>query len=182
MAVSEPRVVTIGHSTRPLEAFLELLRSHGVTVLVDVRIAPGSRRYPHFGKDTLGPALAAHGIRYIHASDLGGRRRGRPDSRHVGWRNASFRAYADHMGRPEFRRALEEVIALAREETVALMCAEAVPWRCHRQLIADALLARGVPVMHVVGPGQSQPHTLTSFARVEDGQVVYDRVGGLFQD
>ena len=176
------RVVTVGHSTRPLEEFLALLRSSGATVLVDVRIAPGSRRHPQFGKDALAASLATAGIRYVHAADLGGRRQGRADSRHVGWRNAGFRAYADHMESPAFQRALEALIAAARSETVAVMCAEAVPWRCHRQLIADALLARGLPVVHALDPGESRPHTLTPFARVEDGQVVYDRTGGLFDN
>ncbi|HXF81201.1 MAG TPA: DUF488 domain-containing protein [bacterium] len=180
MAAGPPRVVTVGHSTRSLEEFLALLREAGVTVLVDVRIAPGSRRHPHFCQDALAAALAAVGIRYEHEPDLGGRRRIRPDSPHVGWRTPGFRAYADHMDSESFRRALDRVIALARTGTVALMCAEALPWRCHRQLIADALLARGVPVMHLLGPGERRPHALPPFARVEGDRLVYDRVGDLF--
>lgn len=174
------RVVTVGHSTRSLEEFLALLRSSGVAVLVDVRIAPGSRRHPQFGKDALAASLAAAGIRYVHVADLGGRRQGRADSRHVGWRNASFRAYADHMESPAFQEAIASVIATARSQTVALMCAEAVPWRCHRQLIADALVAHGLEVVHVIGPGESRPHALTPFARLEDGRIIYDRTDGLF--
>lgn len=180
MADGEPRVITIGHSTRSLGEFLDLLRVAGVSVLVDVRIAPGSRRHPQFGKDALAAALAAAGIRYVHAPDLGGRRQGRADSPHVGWRNASFRAYADHMESPAFQEAIASVIATARSQTVALMCAEAVPWRCHRQLIADALVAHGLEVVHVIGPGESRPHALTPFARLEDGRIIYDRTDGLF--
>lgn len=175
-------VVTIGHSTRSLEELLELLRSFRVTRLIDVRSAPGSRRHPHFGKDPLAHALAGAGIAYVHAKDLGGRRSSVPGSPHVGWRNESFRGYADHMDTPVFRQALDEVIAFAAAETIALMCAEAVPWRCHRQLIADALVARGIEVTHILGPGRSQPHRLTPFARLDGTRVVYDTRGGLFED
>ncbi|MDQ7842609.1 MAG: DUF488 domain-containing protein [Armatimonadota bacterium] len=169
------RVATVGHSTRTLDAFLELLRAQGVTCLVDVRVAPGSRRHPHFAREALARALEASGIRYLHIKDLGGWRRPRPDSPHIGWRSEGFRGYADHMETPAFGRALDEVIALAASETVALMCAEAAPWRCHRQLIADALVARGVEVMHLLGPDQVRRHALTSFARLEGTRVIYDR-------
>ena len=169
------RVVTIGHSTRPLEEFLALLRGAGVRRLVDVRIAPGSRRHPRFGREALARALAEAGIAYQHAKDLGGRRRPIPGSPHTAWRTEGFRGYADHMDTPAFQRALDDLIAASRTETVAVMCAEAVPWRCHRQLIADALLARGVAVAHILGPGSAQPHTLTPFARVEGTRVIYDR-------
>jgi len=169
------RVATIGHSTRSLEEFLDLLRAHGVTCLIDVRVAPGSRRHPHFTRDALAAALERSGITYIHMRDLGGWRRPRSDSPHVGWRSEGFRGYADHMDGPAFGKALDDVIARAAAETVVLMCAEAVPWRCHRQLIADALIARGVAVTHILGPGQAQPHTLTPFARLQGTRVVYDR-------
>jgi len=158
-----------------LTAFLDLLRAHGVTCLVDVRIAPLSRRHPHFARDALARALEASGIRYIHMKDLGGWRRPRSDSPHTAWRSEGFRGYADHMETPAFGRALDEVIALAASETVALMCAEAAPWRCHRQLIADALVARGVAVTHLLGPDQVRRHTLTPFARLEGNRVIYDR-------
>lgn len=179
--VRAPRVFTIGHSTRPRGEFIALLRSFGVTVLLDIRIAPGSRRHPHFAGEALARSLAEFGIRYVHRKDLGGRRRPRPDSPHVGWRNESFRGYADHMESEAFRQALDEVVEHARSETIALMCAEAVPWRCHRQLIADALRARGIEVVHILGPGQAQRHRLSPFARLEGSRVIYDVVGDLFQ-
>lgn len=179
--VRAPRVFTIGHSTRPLGEFIGLLRSFGVTVLVDIRIAPGSRRHPHFAGEALARSLAEFGIQYVHRKDLGGRRRPRPASPHVGWRNESFRGYADHMESEAFRRALDQVVEHAWTETVALMCAEAVPWRCHRQLVADVLTARSVDVIHILGPGQSQQHALSPFARLEGSRVIYDVAGDLFQ-
>lgn len=179
--VRAPRVFTIGHSTRPIGEFIALLRSFGATRLVDIRIAPGSRRHPHFAGDALAQSLADAGILYVHRKDLGGRRRPRPDSPHVGWRNEGFRGYADHMESEAFRRALDEVVEHARTETIALMCAEAVPWRCHRQLVADALTVRGVEVIHILGPGESQEHVLPPFARPDGGRVIYDAVGELFQ-
>jgi len=173
------RIFTIGHSTRPLEAFLGLLRAFGITLLVDIRIAPSSRRHPQFGADALARALAGAGVGYLHLRALGGHRRPRPDSPHVGWRSGGFRGYADHMETAAFRAALQEVVARAAQETVALMCAEAVPWRCHRQLVADALVARGIDVVHILGPGQAPSHTLTPFARLEGTRVVYDAIGDL---
>jgi len=168
-----PTVLTIGHSTRPIEDFLELLRAHGVTVLADVRIAPGSRRHPQFDKAALAEALAAAGIGYRHLPDLGGRRLPRPDSANAGWRNEGFRGYADYMQTPEFAAALQALIGLIDTDRVVLMCAEAVPWRCHRSLIADALVARGGAVEHIIGPGRRSPHALTAWARVEGGRVTY---------
>jgi len=179
--VRAPSVFTIGHSTRRIGAFVALLRSFGVTRLVDIRIAPGSRRHPHFAGEALARSLAEAGIQYVHNKDLGGRRKPRPDSPHVGWRNDSFRGYADHMESEAFRHALDEVVEHARSETIALMCAEVVPWRCHRQLVADALTARSVDVIHILGPGQSQQHALSPFARLEGSRVIYDVVGDLFQ-
>jgi uncharacterized protein (DUF488 family) len=167
-------VSTVGHSTRTGEAFLALLAAHQIAVVVDVRRFPGSRRYPHFAREALAAALAARLIDYRHAPDLGGRRRARPDSPHTGWRAAGFRGYADHMETAEFQAALDGVISLGAERRVALMCAEAVPWRCHRQLIADALVARGVPVHHILGLDRADPHVPPSFARFEpSGRVVY---------
>ena len=170
---------TVGHSTRTLEEFLSLLAAHGIRELVDVRRFPGSRRYPHFGRDALSAALAAAGIGYAHEVELGGRREGAaPESPNRAWRSASFRAYADHMASPEFRDGLERLLGLASERATAVMCAEAVPWRCHRQLIADAALARGWRVLHVLSPERADPHTLNPHARVRsDGSVVYPAEG-----
>jgi uncharacterized protein (DUF488 family) len=166
-------ILTIGHSTHPLEEFIALLRAHGVTLLADVRTVPRSRRNPQFNRETLPTALAAAGIGYRHLPGLGGLRRPRPDSMNLAWENEGFRGFADYMGTPEFEAALGELLELARRERVAIMCAEAVPWRCHRSLIADALVARGVAVEHILSPTRRQPHTLTRFARVEGGRVVY---------
>ncbi len=166
-------IFTIGHSTCSLEEFIGLLRAHGVTLLADVRTVPRSRRNPQFNRETLPGALAAAGIGYRHLPGLGGLRRPRPDSRNLAWESESFRGFADYMGTPEFEGALDELLELARRERVAIMCAEAVPWRCHRSLIADALVARGVRVEHILGPARRQPHALTRFARVEGGRVVY---------
>lgn len=166
-------VFTVGHSTRPIEKFLALLAEHHIARLVDVRTVPRSRHNPQFNRDLLPPALERAGISYTHLQALGGLRHARKDSPNTAWENASFRGYADYMMTPEFDRALEELIALAGRERIAIMCAEAVPWRCHRSLIADALTARGVPVTHILGPGRAQPHSLTSFARVEGLRVTY---------
>ena len=166
------RVYTIGHSTRTLEAFLELLRREQIGFLFDVRRFPGSRRHPQFASAALADELRAAGIDYRHAVALGGRRNADPMSRNTGWRNASFRGYADHMGTAEFRTALDEVVETAQRTPTTVMCAEAVPWRCHRNLIADALVARGHEVLHILDAA-TNPHTLTRFGRVENGQVVY---------
>jgi uncharacterized protein (DUF488 family) len=168
-------VHTVGHSTLPLERFGALLRAHGITGIADVRRFPASRRHPHFAREALAEALAREGIAYRWLPALGGRRRPRPDSPHVAWRSDAFRAYADHMDTEEFAAGLAELLALGRERAVAVLCAEAVPWRCHRQLVADALVARGVAVMHVVGPQPATPHHLTAFARLEGERLVYDR-------
>ena len=167
------RILAIGHSTRPQGELVDLLASCGVRVLADVRTIPRSRRNPQFAADALAPALAAAGIRYAHLPRLGGLRRARADSPNQGWRNASFRGYADHMLTAEFEEGLVELRALAREGPVAVMCAEAVPWRCHRSLLADALAARGVEVEHISGPGRTRPHRLTPFAVVEGRRVTY---------
>ena len=165
-------VYTIGHSTRTLEDFLALLRREGIRALIDVRAFPMSRRHPHFNREELAAALQPSSITYTHAPALGGRRRLRADSQNTAWRNESFRAYADHMGTSEFQRALDDVIASARATPTTIMCAEAVPWRCHRGLIADALVARGCEVRHVLDAGVDR-HTLPEFARVVNEEVTY---------
>ncbi len=172
------RVLAIGHSTRPIGEFLELLQAAGVATLADVRTIPRSRANPQFDQAALARALARAGIAYVHVPQLGGLRRARRDSPNGAWRNASFRGYADHMQTPEFEEGLCTLRALAKEGPVALMCAEAVPWRCHRSLVADALLARGVVVEHVVGKGKTRPHRLTPFARVDGRTVTYPPPAG----
>lgn len=166
-------VLTVGHSTRPIEAFLELLCSHRVTQLIDVRTVPRSRHNPQFNADVLPASLAAANIGYEHASGLGGFRRPVPDSANAGWRNLSFRGYADYMQTVEFAANLASVIELALADRVALMCAEAVPWRCHRSLIADALVVHGVETCEIVSLTRLQPHKLTPFARVRGQDVTY---------
>jgi uncharacterized protein (DUF488 family) len=168
-------VHTLGHSTLALEDFLGLLEAHGIDAIADVRRYPASRRHPHFAREPLAASLAAHGSAYAWLPALGGRRSTRPDSPHVAWRNEQFRGYADHMDGAEFRDGLGTLLGFADGHRVAIMCAEAVPWRCHRQLIADVLVARGVEVLHVTGRGRAEPHRLTPFARVDGDHVVYDR-------
>jgi uncharacterized protein (DUF488 family) len=166
-------VLTVGHSTRPIEIFLELLRSHRVTQLVDVRTVPRSRHNPQFAQDALRASLAAAGIGYAHAPGLGGFRRPGPDSPNAGWRNLSFRGYADYMQTPEFDAELRNLVELARTDRVALMCAEAVPWRCHRSLIADALTAHGIATCEIASAKRLQPHRLPAFACVHGETVMY---------
>ena len=168
------RIYTVGHSTRSLDEFLSLLSAYEITLLEDIRVVPASRRYPHFVRDALAAALQEAGIDYRHVKDLGGWRRPRPDSPHTGWRSESFRGYADYMETPAFAAALEQLLADAQSHTVAIMCAEAVPWRCHRQLVADALLARGVEVVHILDRTHTELHRLTPFARIEGRRIVYD--------
>ena len=164
---------TLGHSTRPIDDFLALLAEHRIARLVDVRTVPRSRHNPQFNIDLLPPALERAGIAYTHKAALGGLRHARKDSPNTAWNNASFRGYADYMLTPDFDRAIDELIALADRERIAIMCAEAVPWRCHRSLIADALTARGIKVTHILGAGRTQPHVMTSFAHVEGAHVTY---------
>jgi len=166
-------IFTVGHSTRTLEELVGLLRANGVVLVADVRTAPGSRRMPHFARAALAADLPRLGIEYVHLPELGGLRRPRPDSPNAGWRNDSFRGFADHMATDGFRDGLDRLLELAGRRDLAVMCAEAVPWRCHRSLIADALLARGVEVRHIIGPGRAGPHALTPFARVEGDAVTY---------
>ena len=165
-------IYTVGHSTRTLEAFLDLLRREGIRYLADVRRFPGSRRHPHFASAALALELRAAGIEYRHMPSLGGRRDPDPASRNVGWRNASFRGYADHMATAEFQRALDELIEAGNRMATTVMCAEAVPWRCHRNLIADALVAREHEVRHILDAGTTL-HTLTRFGRVRNRLVEY---------
>jgi uncharacterized protein (DUF488 family) len=168
------RVLAVGHSTRPAAELIELLEAAGAVTLADVRTIPRSRANPQFEGPALSRTLAAAGIRYAHLPALGGLRRARKGSQeNAAWRNASFRGYADHMQTPEFEEGLCQLRALAREGPVAIMCAEAVPWRCHRSLLADALLARGVVVEHITGRGRTRPHRLTPFARLDGRRVTY---------
>ena len=166
-------VFTVGHSTRSMDEFVRLLRAYGIGRVVDVRTIPRSRHNPQFNHEALSRALHNRHIHYRHIKTLGGLRHARADSPNTGWRNASFRGYADYMQTPTFARALEELIALAATEPTVIMCAEAVPWRCHRSLIADALLVRGLTVRDLFSPTQSSLHTMTPFARVCDQQVTY---------
>jgi uncharacterized protein (DUF488 family) len=167
------RVLAIGHSTRPIEEFVALVRGAGVATVADVRTIPRSRANPQFEGPALARALAAAGIGYVHLPRLGGLRHARKGSENAAWRNASFRGYADHMQTPEFEEGLCELRAVAKSGSVAIMCAEAVPWRCHRSLLADALAARGVIVQHIVGKGRTAPHRLTPFARIQGRRVTY---------
>jgi uncharacterized protein (DUF488 family) len=166
-------IFTIGHSTRPIEEFLDLLRAHGIKQVIDIRTIPKSRRNPQYSLDALAASLAAAEIGYLHLKELGGLRHPRRDSINQGWRNASFRGYADYMQMPEFSAGLDRAIALAKEKPTALMCAEAVPWRCHRSLVSDALLVRGMRVLEIISAAQPKEHTLTPFARVSGTQVTY---------
>lgn len=171
------RVLAVGHSTRPFAELVELLSSNGVAILADIRTVPRSRHNPQYDQAALRPALEREGIRYRHLPRLGGLRHPRADSPNGAWRNASFRGYADHMLTPEFEEGLLELRQLASQGAVALLCAEAVPWRCHRSLVADALFARGVVVEHIGGPGRTSPHRVTPFARVEGRRVTYPPAG-----
>jgi len=162
------RIWTIGHSTRTLDELIGLLRENGIERLADIRRYPGSRRYPHFSRESLAASLP---IEYVHMPELGGRRKPRPDSPNAGWRNEQFRAYADYMATPEFQNALDRLLESPR--VTAIMCAEAVPWRCHRNLVADELTRRGHEVLHILGPGSTQKHVLNPMARVVDGHLEY---------
>jgi uncharacterized protein (DUF488 family) len=170
---SSPQIFTVGHSTRAIDEFIDLLRAHAVRQLVDVRTIPRSRHNPQFGRDQLGPALEKAGIHYLHTPGLGGLRHAYRDSVNTAWRNTSFRGYADYMQTRPFTDALGELIALARKQSTAIMCAEAVPWRCHRSLIADALLVRGIDAEEISSPSRTQPHKLTPWARVAGETITY---------
>ena len=167
------RTFTIGHSTHAPEAFLALLAAHGVERVCDVRAFPRSRRLPHFDSGALRSALAERGFSYLHIPELGGRRRPHERSPNAGWENASFRAYADHMATPEFGAGMERLRAVAQERPTAVMCAEGLWWRCHRRLVADALLVAGFEVLHIGPDGGSSPHHLTEFAEVRGRRITY---------
>ena len=175
------RIWTIGHSTRKIDDFISLLKENEINLLVDVRAWPGSKRYPQFNKDVLAESLNAHGIRYEHFPELGGKRKSKPDSRNTAWRNASFRGYADYMETEPFQKGIERLLAFARSDgreavtpcAIAIMCAEAVWWRCHRSLIADYLKARGLEVLHILGANKVEPHPYTSASRIVNGELSY---------
>jgi uncharacterized protein (DUF488 family) len=169
----QKKVYTIGHSTRPIEEFIEMLKANNIEALVDVRTIPKSRHNPQFGDDALKESLEKEGIEYFYIKKLGGLRKAKKDSINTGWRNASFRGYADYMATPEFAAGLEELEKTASEKTVAIMCAEAVPWRCHRSLVADALVARGWDVFHIMSKTIANPHTLTKFLQIKNGNLTY---------
>jgi uncharacterized protein (DUF488 family) len=170
---SLPTVFTIGHSTRPAADFLALLEARAIQTLMDIRTVPASRRNPQFSRESLSRTLAAAGIDYVHEARLGGLRRPRRDSPNTGWRNTSFRGYADYMQTPEFASGLDSLLAVASRSRTAIMCAEAVPWRCHRSLVADALTVRGCRVLHIVSSAAPSVHRLTPFLRVHDGVLTY---------
>ena len=167
------KIWTVGHSTRSEEEFTRILKAHEIEVLVDVRTFPSSRRYPHFNRASLASALALQKIRYQHEPRLGGRRTPRPDSHNTAWNNAQFRGYADHMETEDFKQGVEELLELSANARVAVMCAEAVWWRCHRSLIADYLKAEGHEVIHIVDEKKTEEHPYTSAARIVEGKLSY---------
>jgi uncharacterized protein (DUF488 family) len=168
------KIWTIGHSTRTIDEFISLLQANQIRLLVDVRSLPGSKRYPQFNKEALADSLGKTGIRYEHFPELGGRRKAKPESKNTAWRNASFRGYADYMETEEFRKGVERLLDLAAGAgPTAIMCAEAVWWRCHRSLISDYLKARGIEVIHVLEVNKTELHPYTSAARIVDGKLSY---------
>lgn len=167
------RIWTIGHSTRTLDEFLGLLTANSVEAIADVRRIPGSRRHPHFGQAALAASLTAAGLHYEHFPELGGRRRPRPDSPNTAWRHEAFRGYADYMETKAFREGIARLTSLASQSRTAFMCAEAVWWQCHRGLVADYLKADGWDVVHIMGPGKTEPHPYTSAAKIVDGRLSY---------
>lgn len=168
-----PTIWTIGHSTRPLDVFLDLLAHYRIEAVADVRRFPGSRRQPQYGSVALEQALKEHGLAYHWFPDLGGRRRARPDSPNIAWRNASFRGYADYMESAEFASGLRELLEFSTRQRTTLMCAEALWWRCHRALIADVLRVGGIEVVHILDAQHTVVHPYTSAARIVDGQLSY---------
>ncbi len=170
-------IFTIGHSIRTADEFTSILRRYGIQLVADVRSIPRSKRNPQFNREALPATLAEAGIRYAHMPELGGFRQPRPDSPNTGWKNDSFRGFADYMQTEEFRAGLDNLIAAARRDRTAILCAEAVPWRCHRSLIADALLFDGVPVEDILDLAHSQPHRLTPFAVRDGTRVIYPEQG-----
>jgi uncharacterized protein (DUF488 family) len=165
---------TIGHSTRTLDEFIELIKSFQIQCVADIRSYPGSRRYPHFNKEALERSLPGYGIRYIHVKDLGGRRKTRPDSINTGWRLSAFRGYADYMQTDAFKNAITELEKEAEKDRLAFMCSEALWWRCHRSLVSDYLKLHGWTVQHIMSPGKIQEHPYTSPAVIMDGELRYN--------
>ena len=166
-------IYTIGHSTHSADAFLALLKAHDIRQIADVRLIPKSSRYPHFGRERFAPLLESAGVHYQHFPDLGGHRRPRPDSVNTAWRVEAFRGYADHMLTETFQQGVDALLTFSEKGRTAAMCAEAVWWRCHRRLLSDALLVRGVPVLHILSTATPKPHELSEFAREQRGQVIY---------
>ena len=168
------RIWTIGHSTRTIDTFISLLKANGINLLADVRSLPGSKRYPQFNKEALADSLGKAAIRYEHFPELGGRRKAKPDSKNTAWRNESFRGYADYMETEEFNKGVKRLLDLAADAgPAAIMCAEAVRWRCHRSLISDYLKVRGIEVMHILDVNKTEPHPYTSAARIAHGKLSY---------
>jgi len=176
-AVHKPHVYTIGHSTRTIESFISILKVYGIKEVVDIRTIPRSRHNPQFNKDTFPESLKKSNIRYVHMAGLGGLRHATPDSVNKAWRNASFRGYADYMQTSEFESALEKLVELSGRRRVVLMCAEALPWRCHRSLVADALLIRKIHAIDIFSPTISKKHLLTPWAKVRGKRVTYPIAG-----
>jgi uncharacterized protein (DUF488 family) len=170
---------TIGHSTRSADEFNQILIAHAIEAVVDVRSFPGSRRYPHFNKSELSRSLDSVGILYSHNAQLGGRRRPSAKSKNTAWKNASFRAYADHIETEEFQQGIEELLKIANVKGTAIMCAEALWWRCHRSLIADFLKANGITVIHILDAKKTEEHPYTAAARIVEGKLSYE---GLFAE
>jgi len=179
MSLAPLTIWTVGHSTRSIEEFIDLLRAQDVALVADVRRHAGSRKYPHFNPDALAHSLAAQGIGYEPVPELGGRRTARPDSPHTVWRSLSFRGYADYMDTPAFDAALTRLVDAAHVRRTAIMCSEAVWWRCHRSMIADALKAQGAQVLHIMEGGRIEEHPYTSAAHVVNGELHYGTQGSL---
>jgi len=176
-------IFTIGHSTHTFEEFLELLKAHGIDTLVDIRSLPGSRKFPQYNSDNLEVQLPRHGIQYRLMKELGGRRKVSPESINTGWRHKAFRGYADYMATAEFADALDDLATFCIDRTCAIMCAEAVPWRCHRNLVSDALvLLKNIPVRHIMSKTKSDLHKPMSFANIAGNHVIYPAPDDLFEN
>lgn len=177
MSAPQKTIWTIGHSTHPMDEFVAMLNSFDICLLADIRRFPGSKKYPHFNKETLSTALPAHGIAYRHLEELGGRRKARPDSENTALRHPAFRGYADYMETDEFKTAVGALEELALEQRSVMMCSEAVWWRCHRSLVSDYLKVRGWNVMHIMSVGRSTEHPFTSAAQLANGTLSYKGLG-----
>ncbi len=179
-AANVETIWTIGHSTHSIDELVAMLAAYDVKAIADIRSHPGSRKYPQFGKEALGLSLHKHGIAYHWLRALGGRRKAAADSPNTIWRNASFRGYADYMSTAEFKAGLDELLHLASQSRTALMCAEAVWWRCHRSMVADALCVQGITVLHIMDASHAVEHPMTAPARIENGRLTYSPPGDLF--